>query len=63
MFLKAQVRTCELSGHKKKKKKKKKKRIYRILLDIEVRGPDLWRQFQKNQNFRFYGPKGTDPDQ
>ena len=56
MVVKAQVRTCELRGHKKKKKDFSKP------LDIEVTGQDLWRQFQKNKNFCFYGPKGTGPD-
>ena len=27
--------------------------------DIEVTGPDLRRQFRKNQNFCFYGSKGA----
>ena len=31
-------------------------------LDIEVTAPDLYRQFQKNLSFRFYGPKDTGPD-
>ena len=55
MVLKAQVRTCELRGHKKKKKKKD----FPNPINIEVTGPDLWHQFRKYQNFCFYGPKGT----
>ena len=45
MVVKAQVRNCELSGHDKRKKD------FPNSLDIEVTGPDLWRQFLKNQNF------------
>ena len=56
MVLKIQVRTCELHGHEKKKKD------FHNPLDIEVTGPDLWRQFCKNQNFLFYVPKGTGLD-
>ena len=55
MVRKAQVRTCELCGHEKKKNLPNP-------LDIEVTGPDLWCQFQKNLNFCFYGPKGTGSD-
>ena len=57
IVLKAQVRTSELHGHKKKKKKG-----FPNPLNFEVTGPDLWRQFWKNQNFCFYGLKGTGPD-
>ena len=103
MVLKAQVRTCELRGHKKKKKKKisptlstlksqvrtcgvnfgkiknfdfmvlkahvgtcdlrcHEKKDFPNPFDMEVTGPDLWRQFKKNESFCFYGPKGTGPD-
>ena len=54
MVLKAQVRTCEIRGKKQKKIPNH--------LDIEVTGPDLLRQFRKNQNFCFYAPKFTAPD-
>ena len=57
MFLKAPVRICELRSHEKKKKKD-----FTNTLDIEVTGQDLWHQFRKNQNFCFYGSKGTGPD-
>ena len=53
MVLKAQVWTCELCGHEKN---------FLNPLDIEFTCSDLWRQFQKNQNFCFYGPKGTGVD-
>ena len=55
MAIKTQVQTCELRGHKKKKD-------FSNPLDIEVTGLKLWCQFQKNQNFCFFGPKGTGPD-
>ena len=51
MVLKVQVRTCELHCHEKKKLPNP--------FDIEVTGPDMWRQFQENSNFCFYGPIGT----
>ena len=56
MVLMAQVRTYELRCHYKKKKN------FPNPLDIEVTGPDLWRQFRKNKNFYFYGPYDTSPD-
>ena len=56
MVLKAQVRTCELHSHEKKIKDDSNNVV------IEVKGVDLWRQFQKNKNFCFYGRKGTGPD-
>ena len=37
--------------------KEKKKKDFLNILDIEVTGQYLWRQFRKNQNFGFYGPK------
>ena len=37
----------------------KEKKDFLNSLDIEVTGHYLWRQFWKNQNFGFYGPKGT----
>ena len=46
MILKAQVRTCELCGHKKKKK-------FPNPLDIEVTGPDMWLEFRKIRIFVF----------
>ena len=55
MAQKAQARTCELRGHEKEKKIPNP-------LDIEVTGPDLWRQFRKNQNFSVYCNKDTDLD-
>ena len=58
IVLKSKVRTCELLGHDKKKKKK----IYPTPFDIAVTGPNLWRQFRRNQKFSFYGPNGTGPD-
>ena len=54
MVLKARIQTCELRCHDKKH--------FLNPLDIEVTGPNLWRQFRKNKSFYFYGPKGTDPD-
>ena len=39
-----------------------KKKRFSNPLDIEVTSPYLWRQFRKNQNFCFYGSKGTFPD-
>ena len=51
MVLMAQVQTCDLRGHEKKQKD------FPNPLDIEATGPDLWRQFLKNLNFWFYGPK------
>ena len=54
MVLKAQVRNSELCSHEKKKE-------FPNPLDIEVTGPDLWRQFRKNKIF-FYGPKATGLD-
>ena len=56
VVLKAKVWTCELRGHEKIKK------VFSNPLDIEVTAPDLWRQFQKNQNFSFYDSKLTGPD-
>ena len=55
MVLKAQVRTCELHSHERKQKDDSNPLI------IEVKGVDLWRQFQKIRNFCFYGRKGTGP--
>ena len=56
MVLKAKVHTCELRGHEKMKED------FPNPLNIEVTGPDLWRQFLKNQNLCFYGHKRTGPD-
>ena len=42
--------------------KKKKKKDFPNPFDIEITGPDLWRQFQKNLNFSFYDLKGTGLD-
>ena len=55
MVLKEQVLTCELHGHEKKKK-------FPNPLDNEVTCPYLWHQFRKNQNYCFYGAKGTGQD-
>ena len=49
MVLNAQSRPVSFAVMKKKKDLPNP-------LDIEVAGPDLWRQFWKNQNFCFYGP-------
>ena len=50
MVLMAQVRTCELRDHEKNK------------ISQPTQHPELWHQFRKNQNFCFYGPKGTCAD-
>ena len=49
MVLKKKVLTCEHCDLKKKKKKKD----FPNFLDIEVIGPDLWRQFRKIKIFFF----------
>ena len=56
MILKAEVQRFEFRSRKKKKKH------FPNSLVIEVTGPDLRRQFRKNQNLGFYGPKGTGLD-